>query len=85
MVRTRKKSYFRETTLTDQSATIDIPTDMTTMTTTNDVEAAITGTDIVGKHVPPDGTGWNRMQDAENRLIAEPAPIGTEPIGRTEM
>ena len=23
----------------------------------------------VGKHVPPDGTGWNRMQDVENRLI----------------
>ena len=40
---------------------------------------------LVGKHVPPDGTRWNRMQDAENRLIVEPAPIGTEPIGRTEM
>ena len=30
--------------------------------------------DGVGKHVPPDVTGWNRMQDAENRLIVEPAP-----------
>ena len=29
--------------MTDQSAAIDIPTDMTTMTATNDVEAAITG------------------------------------------
>ena len=28
---------------------------------------------------------WNRMKDAENRLIAEPAPIGSEPIGWTEM
>ena len=40
---------------------------------------------LVGKHVPPDGTGWNRMKDAENRLIAEPAPIGAEPIGTIEM
>ena len=23
-------------------------------------------------------SGWNRMEDAENRLIAEPAPIGTD-------
>ena len=37
--------------------------------------------EFVGKHVPPDGTGWNRMQDAENRLIAEPAPIGTDRLG----
>ena len=35
----------------------------------------------VGKHVPPDGIRWNRMQDAENRLIAEPARIGTDRLG----
>ena len=23
-------------------------------------------------------SGWNRMEDAENRLITEPAPIGTD-------
>ena len=27
-------------------------------------------------------SGWNRMEDAENRLIAEPAPIGTDRLGR---
>ena len=26
-------------------------------------------------------SGWNRMEDAENRLIAEPAPIGTDRLG----
>ena len=26
-------------------------------------------------------SGWNRKEDAENRLIAEPAPIGTDRLG----
>ena len=26
-------------------------------------------------------SGWNRMEDAENRLITEPAPIGTDRLG----
>ena len=26
-------------------------------------------------------SGWNRMERAENRLIAEPAPIGTDRLG----
>ena len=47
MVRTRKKSDSGETTATDQSAAIDIPTDdVTTMTATNDAWTAITGTDM---------------------------------------
>ena len=26
-------------------------------------------------------SGWNWMEDAENRLIAKPAPIGTDRLG----
>ena len=55
MVRTRKRSDSGETTITDQSAVIDIPTDdVTTMTVMNDASTAITETDM--KEIIPQST-----------------------------